>query len=335
MSEMRSEIEIRRYVPADCGVWDEFVDGARNSTFLFRREYMDYHADRFEDFSLMAFREGKLCALLPADVTPDGVLHSHRGLSYGGWILPKAHLDGTGVLRLFENTIDFCHEAGISALDYKALPSIYASYPSQEDIYALFRLGAIISETTLSSTVDLRNPLPFNKLQRRMLRKAEKLNPGFVSSPLSGEWDVTPFWEMLAICLSERHGAVPVHSCSELSLLYHRFPRNIRFFMAISPVSGLPAAGVCMFVTESVVHCQYICTTEEGRDRGLLPWLFDRLIHNEYALSLHPEQTQRWFDFGTSNEDGGRVLNEGLLRQKFSLGGTGVACQRFLLEIPS
>ena len=65
--------------------WDDFVNAARNGTFLFLRGYMDYHADRFSDFSLMAYRGNKLYALLPAHCTEDA-LCSHCGLTYGGMV---------------------------------------------------------------------------------------------------------------------------------------------------------------------------------------------------------------------------------------------------------
>ena len=175
--------EIRRYSPADREMWDSFVSRSRNSTFLFNRGYMDYHADRFVDFSLVAMRDGRLCALLPADVTSDGILHSHRGLTYGGWILPPSHLDGAGVLHIFEAMVAFCKKEGLAGLDYKALPFIYAASPSQEDIYALFRLGASLVQCDLSSALDLCSPPGFNTLQRRLLRKAAAASPVVESSP--------------------------------------------------------------------------------------------------------------------------------------------------------
>lgn len=324
--------EIRRYAAADKHLWDEFVTKARNSTFLFLRDYMDYHADRFQDMSLLAFHGGRLCAMLPADVTSDGVLHSHRGLTYGGWILPPAHVDGSDLLRIFEATASFCRSEGISALDYKPLPFIYASRPSQEDLYALFRMGAHLSESTLSSALPLMSPPPFNTLQRRLVGKAAPLHPEIISSYDSTEWDVTPFWEMLATCLQERHAAMPVHSAAELQYLRDRFPSNIQISILLSPESGLPAAGVCLFLTKAAIHCQYICTSEEGRQLKLLPYLFQRLI-TEYSVEANDNRQPRWFDFGTSNEDSGRILNPGLLRQKFSFGATGVAHQRFHLHL--
>ena len=119
-----SDLTIRTYTPADAAMWNEFVSSARNATFLFDRRYMDYHADRFADRSLIAIRRDKPVALLPADITDDGVLHSHRGLTYGGWILPRRHFDATDMLRLFDEMIQWCRAEGISAIDYKPRPAI-------------------------------------------------------------------------------------------------------------------------------------------------------------------------------------------------------------------
>ena len=77
-------INIERYTAEKAAEWDEFVAKSKNGTFLFDRNYMDYHADRFADFSLMFYNDKhKLCALLPANID-DGTLYSHQGLTYGG-----------------------------------------------------------------------------------------------------------------------------------------------------------------------------------------------------------------------------------------------------------
>ena len=49
---------------------------------------MEYHNDRFEDFSLMVYKNGKLIALLPAN-KKDNIVYSHQGLSYGGVVYMK------------------------------------------------------------------------------------------------------------------------------------------------------------------------------------------------------------------------------------------------------
>ena len=100
--------EIRRYDKSGKTEWDAFVRCSRNGTFLFLRDYMDYHADRFHDSSLMAYHGGRLCALLPAHC--EGKLFcSHRGLTYGG-IVTDERMTARLMLELFEEVIRFIRQ---------------------------------------------------------------------------------------------------------------------------------------------------------------------------------------------------------------------------------
>ena len=335
--------EIRRYRPEDAKTWDEFVRNSRNGTFLFLRGYMDYHADRFRDSSRMAWLNGKLRALLPANITDDGVLHSHQGLSYGGWVFPKNHVDGSDILALFECFVEQMRGEGIVAFDYKAMPEIYCSRGSADDRYALFRLGAEMTGCGLSEAVDLTRPIAFSEMQRRHLKGALKVN-----AEISEEKDLAPFMTLLENCLRERHDVSPVHTLEEMELLRSRFPQNIRVYcvrvedrrtgetgenmereLPSSSDAGeviFPDAGVCVYDTGRVAHAQYIATTERGRELNLLTLLFHWLMTQKYA-------DRRWFDFGISTEDNGHYLNSGLLRQKFSYGSGSLLYPRYLLRI--
>ena len=310
---------IRRYRAEEKEKWDAFVKESRNSTFLFQRGYMDYHSDRFKDFSLMAFKGERLMALLPANFDEDGCLHSHQGLTYGGWLLPKAHVDGSDLLEIFEASLMFMREAGMRELDYKAMPYIYCCRPSEEDLYALYRLGAKETECNLSAAIDLRQPVCFNKLRRRLLVKAEKER-----FTITETHDAERFMSLVADCLAERHDAHPVHTAEEIRLLACRFPENIRMFVA--EAEGTYHAGVMIYDTGIVAHARYIATTAEGRERNLLTPLFHWLITEGYS-------TRNYFDFGTCNEDHGSYLNACLLRQKCSYGATGLAYRRYTLTL--
>ena len=50
--------DIRRYTPSLADEWNAFVAQSKNGTVLFDRRYMDYHADRFSDCSLLFYRAG-------------------------------------------------------------------------------------------------------------------------------------------------------------------------------------------------------------------------------------------------------------------------------------
>lgn len=316
-----ADYEITRYTPSHIEEWDSFIDSSRNATFLLRRGYMDYHSDRFADHSMMVRKGGRLTALLPACETVDEagrIVTSHAGLTYGGWVLPPRHVDAADVLRFFRILTEALAAEGVTRLDYKPIPYIYHRMPSQDDLYALFRLGATLSERNISCAIDLSANPGFNTLQKRNLKRSMALPAEIVETK-----DVAEFHSMLSGCLMDRHDTLPVHTAQELQMLRDRFPRNIRIFMAVS--GGEPMAGVCVFDTGVTAHAQYICSTPRGRREGMLTRLFNSLT----ATFGHC----RYFDFGISNEEHGLLLNEGLYRQKSSLGGSGVAYDRYTLPI--
>lgn len=317
-----NDFTIKEYTSADAGMWNDFTASARNATFLFNRGYMDYHADRFTDRSLIAMRRGKPVALLPAEVTTDGVLHSHRGLTYGGWILPRKHFDATDMLRLFDEMISWCRARGIGAIDYKPLPSIYAAAPSDEDLYALWRHGAVCTESNISATIDITANPGSDSIQRSKANRCRRMGVEVIE--LTDDEAIGRFHGMLCACLSERHDAAPVHSLDELLLLHRRFPEWIRFFATM--LDGAMHAAICIYDTTTVRHSQYTATTPEGRKNNLLTPLTMHLIS-----TMQPGQ--RYMDFGISNEHGGRVLNEGLYAYKASYGATGTIHTRYRLDI--
>lgn len=319
MDTLTPTFEFEPYTPAFARDWDAFTASSRNGTFLLERHYMDYHADRFRDASLIALRRGKAAALLPACLTPDGTLSSHAGLTYGGWVLPPAHLDGAALLTLFADWTRWCRQAGYRAIDYKPVPYIYHSRPSQEDLYALWRLGFTPASVLLSSAIDLSSPWKFDMSKRQQLRKALACD---IHIAESRDWDA--FWHILGTCLADRHGAVPVHSLDEIKALAASFPANIRLFL-LSDTQG-PQAGVCIYDTGVVAHSQYAATTPEARKRHYLTALYHHLLTEVFP-------SRRYFDFGTSNEQAGRMLNAGLLGQKHSMGATGVAYTRYTLNL--
>lgn len=322
--------EIRPYKPTLREEWNAFVACSRNGTFLFDRGYMDYHADRFKDHSLMAYRKGRLSAVLPADI--DGTtLWSHRGLTYGGWVWAQAGLDTTDIFHLWRVWLGHCREHGVEKIVYKPMPYIYARMPSQEDLYMLTLCGARLLQTDISTAIDLSANPGFNKLQRRHLRKAEgKLEIRIHDT--SRNYDIQEFHALLSECLAERHGTAPVHSAKELQLLMDRFKDNIKIWSVYEGDSDTLLAAICVYETGRCVHCQYIATSGRGRELNAMAFLVSGMIQL-YSDIAADDPTLRYLDFGISNEDGGRLLNAGLNRQKTSYGGSGVVYQRYEINV--
>ena len=303
--------EIIRYDASMVSKWDEMVSSSRNGTFLHQRGYMDYHSDRFTDCSLVALHDGKPCALLPACIDGD-TLYSHRGLTYGGWLLPLKHFDATVMVEVMDTAVEWMRAHGIKRLVYKPVPHIYHRYPCEEDLYALFRHGAHLTETNISTTIDLTCPLPLDRGNKSGSNAARKA--GIQVGP-SEDWE--GYWQLLSSLLDSRYGTRPVHTLDEMRLLQSRFSDNIRLYTAT--LEGELLAGVVMYLSMPVAHCQYIGASPRGKDSKALTLLFDHLIAEHQRLGY------RYFDFGISNEDHGRYLNEGLVRQKSRLGGRGIA----------
>lgn len=311
-------MEIRRYRREDKELWNSFVSKARNATFLFDRNYMDYHVDRFDDNSFMFYHKGKLKAVLPANVAGD-TLYSHQGLTYGGLLLDKK-ATVEDVLECFDSMNSWLRENGISKVVYKALPWIYQQYPSEEDLYALtWKCKAQLISRNIASTIVIDNKLKFAESRKSGIRKALSLNIEVGESN-----DVDGFWHVLEDNLGNRYNAKPVHTSSEMKLLMSRFPNNIRLYVA--KMNGEIVGGTLIYVTPQVVHTQYISASVEGKKHGALDLLFDYIINKVYANC-------RYFDFGKSTEQGGAYLNEPLIFQKEGFGGRGVCYDWYQWEL--
>ena len=311
-------MEIRRYRREDKELWNSFVSKARNATFLFDRNYMDYHADRFDDNSFMFYHKGKLKAVLPANVAGD-TLYSHQGLTYGGLLLDKK-ATVEDVLECFDSLNSWLRENGISKVVYKALPWIYQQYPSEEDLYALtWKCKAQLISRDIASTIVIDNKLKFAESRKSGIRKALSLN-----IEVGESYDVDGFWHVLEDNLGNRYNAKPVHTASEMKLLMSRFPNNIRLYVA--KMNGEIVGGTLIYVTPQVVHTQYISASVEGKKHGALDLLFDYIINKVYANC-------RYFDFGKSTEQGGAYLNEPLIFQKEGFGGRGVCYDWYQWEL--
>ncbi|MBR1604560.1 MAG: GNAT family N-acetyltransferase [Alphaproteobacteria bacterium] len=311
-------ISINRYNSEQQAEWDNFIDASKNGTFILKRGYMDYHSDRFQDFSLMFYDDGKLLAVMPASLHGDEV-RSHGGLTYGGIISDKK-MTTPKMLEVFDVLKAFLKENGIKKLLYKRVPAIFYQYPSDEDMYALFRNNATIAYRNISTTILMEDKINFNERRRRNIKKAIKANLLVHQS-----FDFKGYINLVNEVLGVHHDAKAVHTGDELELLASRFPDNIKLFITENNEHEM-LAGVLIYEMPMVAHTQYIANSDRGRDIGALDLVFDYLINNVYT-------TKKYFDFGTSNEENGKVLNFGLVGQKQEFGGRGIIYDIYELDI--
>lgn len=291
-----------------CATWNKFIKESRNGIFLFDRNYMEYHADRFTDHSLLFYNHDELLCVLPASER-EGTLNSHAGLTYGGFVT-HSRATASFMLAAFEALKAYLADAKIHTLIYKAIPYIFYRLPSQEDLYVLFRNGASLFRRDISSVIDLKQKPAYTKGTKYNISKARKQQLQITESR-----DFESFMKIEEELLWTKYKVRPTHTATEITMLADLFPDNIKLFSVCKDMRCL--GGTILYITDQVVHTQYIGITDEGKEIGALDALTDYLI-------IHFATSHNYFSFGISTEQGGTVLNEGLIRNKESFGARAI-----------
>ena len=302
-------VDVISYSPRYKGLWDNFVTASKNGVFLFYRDYMEYHSDRFKDHSLIFLRNGKVIGLLPGNIKNGAALCTHEGLTFGG-VISGYDTKTSVMLGIFDALIKHCQEHAIKEIVYKAIPYIYHSVPANEDLYALFRHNAKLMARNASSCIYLPEAPKFSDSRKDNIRKAKKNHLIVKESE-----DFATFMQIVEGTLAERHGVKPVHSVDEIRLLASMFPDNIKLFASYK--DGRMLAGTLIYESGNVAHVQYAANSKEGWNMGAQDIIEDYLI-NEYYKG------KRYYDFGISTEKLGQVLNLGLIARKEGFGASTV-----------
>jgi len=316
-------VAVCRYREQDAEAWDRLTTESWNGTFLHERRFLAYHGQRFQDLSLV-FKDnrGRIMGVFPAALHPgrrDTVV-SHPGLTYGG-VVHKGALRGAAMLEALQGVCGVYREMNLRYLRYKAVPYIYDAVPSGDDLYALFRLGAVRHRCDLSAAIDLDSRQKPSTLRIRDLRKARRAGVDITFGPEYLE----SFWAVLEANLRTKHSTRPVHTLEEITYLQSRFPEEISCVVGV--IGNRVVAGVVLFQTSRVVHIQYSASTAEGNSIGASTAVID------YAVGKSMDLGARYFDFGVSNEQEGQILNEGLYRFKTSFGAGGVAQEFYEVKL--
>jgi len=313
-------IEVRKYSPEYKGAWNEFIASAKNATFLFNRNFVDYHNDRFEDYSLLCFKKGKLVGVLAANIIGNK-LYSHQGLTYGGFIVQSATKFEEYVL-IIENVLKYLTENGIKELYLKELPEMYASSPSGEFEYIQFLVAAEIIKVDISSTIKMDSCIALSSSRKEGYKRGIKFGLKIVEVE-----ELDSFWnEILIPNLKEKHNVSPVHSLSEIKLLKEYFPENIRQFNVYD--NGKLVAGTTIFETNNVAHSQYISGNNDNNKLGSLDFLHYYLIKEVF-------RDKDFFDFGISTGNQGKSINKGLLFWKEGFGARAMTYKTYKIETES
>ncbi len=285
---------------------------------MFNRHFMDYHKDRFQDASVMVFKNDRVVALFPANYV-NQTIYSHQGLTYGGIIL-NSKLKLQVVIEIFKLVLEYYQNQGFTDLEIKIMPNIYSDLPSDELLYLAFLLDAKLIKRDTLSVIKLDNRLKYNKDRRDGVKRAEKHN---LIIKEDDEFDT--FWNTILIPnLQGKHNVKPVHSLDEIKLLKQRFPSNIKQYNVYH--NDKLVAGTTIFITKNVAHSQYISANTDKNSLGSLDYLHDYLLSKVF-------KDKRYFDFGISNENQGRKINSGLQYWKEGFGARTIVQDFYAIPI--
>jgi hypothetical protein len=310
-------VNVIRYEQNKKDDWNSFLINSKNGNFIFNRNYMDYHSSRFIDHSLLCYYKNKIIALIPANEVGETII-SHGGLTFGG-IITANDMRAKIMIDIFGEMIDYYKENSKTKIVYKTIPFIYHKKPSGEDLYALFKYGGKLYRRDISTVVDLKNKIKFNKLRKRGIKRAKSNN---LTIKRDNNFEV--MLEYLNIKLREKYKTQSVHTLDEICLLANKFPKNIIQYSVYK--NELFVAGTILYLSDIVAHAQYIISSPLGQELGALDLLFDFLINdNQFEM--------KYFDFGISTENEGKFLNEGLIQQKEGFGGRAITYDTYRIDI--
>ncbi len=307
---MIQEYIVQKYNKAYYKAWNTFVKNSKNSTFLFHRDFMEYHNDRFKDHSLLILKKETVVAIIPAN-EKNNILYSHQGLTYGGILLLKS-IGVAKIETIFHTIIAYLKSINFNALKLKSLPVFYHKSPSFELEPLLHKMDAHLYKREQNLAIDYSIPIEIHKTKLKHYKK--NLNLGF---KIVQSTNFSLFWnEILTPRLREKHNTKPVHTIEEIKFLKDKFPENILQYN-ISLNNEL-LAGITIFKTDTVVKSQYGAISKNGEKHRALDFLFIHLI-NKYK-----SEGFKYFDMGTV------VGNMSLLKQKEELG-----CNQYLQDFYS
>jgi hypothetical protein len=305
MVAVKEEVYVKPYLSEIKPDWDLVLDNSINGTFLQRREFMEYHGDRFEDASLIIYQENQPVAIFPAEIEEDKV-YSHRGLTYAGWILVTG-LTYSGIESVVKETLLFCKKKGVKQLIVRMVPDFFAKQFQGNLKTAINEAGAEV----LFTAVHHCTTLPFhitNKGKKWGRNKAIKAGLHIEKS-----YNFSSFWEnILSPNLLERHNVFPTHSLQEIEYLARTFSGQIKLYTVKKGEDLL--AGAVIFETDTTVHLQYVAVNQRGRNYKALDYLMTYLIEK----IAHDKD---YFNMGVSHIPKTGEINKGLVKWKESFGG--------------
>lgn len=314
------ELKIKPYDESYSGRWDDFVmKHSVNGTFLQTRNFLGYHKDRFEDASAIIYKgDETLVAVVPAcTVVEDGekIFSAHAGSTFGGIVVAEEfynieHMDA--VMDVFEA---YLRQNGYSRVCLKCTGDIFAGQNGNLMYYFLFQRG-YTSYDEISFYIDFSQygediASNFVSARRRGYRYSLRNNLSFRRLQSAGE--IADFYGILCANL-RKFDSAPVHSLEEIMDFCECRLRDIVEIYGVFQEDRMIAGSLVFLFGDRVFHTQYLAADQEQLALYPMNYLDYHLIETARDRGF------RYFSFGTSTYEHGKVLNKTLAEFKEGFG---------------
>jgi hypothetical protein len=316
---INKEIRIRLYTNEDYNLWQSFLKSNKSYSFQFSRTFLDV-SKKGVDSSLIIENQSKPVGLFPNIYINSNRTEtiSHAGSSYGG-ILTKSGTSTSTLLSYYQAIASYAKEAtSIKTMGFRIPPDCVRRNIEHDIHWVMWKLGARVESCYLHTTVNLNNKIEMDN-SRINLAKI----PSELQIAICGSDDLVNLWNFVSDVLENRHGIKPVHTLDEITFLANSFPKNILMFFAKMDKEIVAAA--IFFNTVDSFRLQYMAVSELGRSISAGDYLILQ------SIKLAKELGFSYFDFGHSQESGGRFLNDSLMSFKMKFGGSNYAAFTYSL----
>jgi hypothetical protein len=310
---------------------DEWVlDCCSNGEFINTNRYLSYHPrSRFSDDSIVVVdqRSRAVKGLVMAACLSTNTNHivSHPGTTFAGPIF-KSNQRVDEIDQVLGLMLGY-YESKYRVVEFRLQPTVYASQPTEEISYFLMKRGYrheytaltnIINLTSISCTDDIFQL--YEPKRRNQVRKCIREYDYSISLDCRLDANI---WGSMNANLASKYGTSSTHTFEEISALKGLFPQNIIACEA-QRSDGRYGAFALVYKFKNVFHTQYLDLNYELRTE--YPNLL--LIHNLIEMAIG--EGFKWFSFGASTENRGKMLNTGLYNFKKGFGGGRILQSAFV-----
>lgn len=317
-----SKINIIKYNIQYKNDWEKFIKDSVNGTFLHSREFLEYHQkDKFEDYSLMFYKNEKLIAICPACkiiIDNEICFYSHKGSTFGGIIINSEYYNAEAIVELLNDIENYLIANFFNKICFRQTSELFSKI-NYNILDYLFYYKGYHEQKELSLFVDLVdcNDNIYNNLKqgkRTNINNCIRIGMNF--EKFDSENRIEEFYNLLKFNLL-KHNTSPVHSLNEiLDLKRNRLINEIEFFGIFLDGKMLAGAMIFIFNETMIAHTQYLAAGNDYLNYSPMSYLYYNIL---------VEMKQRNFkkvSWGIVTEECGTKINFGLLKSKEAFGST-------------